>query len=166
MGLESNLWPTTHIARATLNRPHLLRVVADSDSVRQVSVIEGNAIRKIPWRSGANDGGYRLWGSRWFGSELGFVSGNDRERLPQGKNALNAVGGRDRFGASRLYLVSNRYNFYSASTTAELEGPPERPTQWCRPSRWLRGGVEFAGIRLGWSGHGAMIGRGSEFPTL
>ena len=30
---------------ATLNRPHLLQVVADSDdSVRQVSVIEGNAI--------------------------------------------------------------------------------------------------------------------------
>ena len=116
-----------------------------------------------------------IWGQRWrtplpgsgggSGSELDLFQVTTVKRLrPKAKTPLMLLGGATALGAGGLYLVSNRYNnaFYSASTTAELEEAARKANTMVLLSAvtlaagW---GSNSAGIRLGWSGHGAMIGR-------
>ena len=149
-----------------MNRPHLLQIVAESDdSVRQVTVIEGNAIpnRYIgdvdPATARESSPGAQTLDD---GSDLFQVTTVKRLR-PKAKTPLMLLGGVTALGAGGLYLMSNRYNnsFYAASTTADLEDFARKANTMVMLSAATLAvgvGVEFAGIRLGMTGHGAMVG--------
>jgi hypothetical protein len=153
----------------TTNRPHLLQVVADSDkSIRQVMIIDGNA---IPPRFLVEEGST---GPVETEQELANRTGDEEEDLfkvtnvqrvrPKAKTPLMLAGGATGLAAGGVYLLSTRFrdDFEGAQTTADLEQSAKMTNAMVIVSGLTLAvgiSVEFAGIRLGWTGTGVAIGR-------
>jgi hypothetical protein len=153
----------------TTNRPHLLQVVAENDkSVRQVMLIDGNA---IPERflvaqgstgpAESSDGS----GDSSSGEEEDLFKVTTIQRVrPKAKTPLLLAGGATGLAAGGFYLLSSRFrdDFESAQTSADLEQNAKMTNVMVIVSGVTLAaglGVEFAGIRLGWTGAGVSIGR-------
>lgn len=165
---------TLEAAALTTGRPHLLQVVAESDnSVRQVMVIEGNAlpdrflIDAVVADAGADDGKKKKKGE--------FVPTDDlsvqkvKRVRPKAKTPLMIAGAAVALGAGGIYGASfaTKGQFESATTTADLERYQTLTnTLVIASGATLVAGlsIEYAGILLGSApGGGGMVGWRGRF---
>jgi hypothetical protein len=155
------------LPEATQDRPHLVQVVSTADgTIRQVDLIQGNT---LPGRLLAKAGSTApldpedLSPSPLAEEDLFKVTKVQRVR-PKAKTPLMLAGGATGLAAGGLYMMSNRYrdDFQSATTTMDLEQAAKMTNLMVVASGLtLAAGlsVEFAGMRLGFSGSGVQLGR-------
>lgn len=152
---------------ATVDRPHLLQVIAESDgSVRQAFLIDGNAIPAQYLRdagdavAAADKGEKGDKGGHQPNYDLSVVK-VQRVR-PAAKTPLMISGGVIALAAGGIYGASfaTRNQFDAASTTADLERTQRLTNTLVVASgaTLLVGlGVEYAGIMLGATGNGFRV---------
>lgn len=157
---------------ASLGRPHLLQVIAESDNtVRQAFVIEGNAIPDQYLRDEraevlAADGGRDAKPEKGQHQPNYDLQAVKIKRVrPAAKTPLMLAGGAVALGSAGIYAASfsTRAKFDAAGTTADLERYQQLTNTLVIASgaTLLVGlGVEYAGIMLGAGGNGIrMSGR-------
>ena len=151
---------------ATLDRPHLLQVMSTADgAMRQVEWIQGNAIPERFIVEAGSTAPLTAEELRPSPEEEDLFQVTTVKRVrPKAKTPLMLVGGATGLAAGGLYMMSSQYrgDFESAKTTEQLEQAARMTNAMVVASGLtlvVGVGVEFAGIRLGFTGTGIQLGR-------